>query len=223
MRTRAILGGLVAGGLLLASSACGSDHKEEAEASTTSTEATTTTLPTMPADFDWWAPAPTALGHGWTLGPCTSRTPATKGKALCLDTKDGRKATLEHFRFRDDTNGNLNRHAASFVEDFLADRKAGCGKDYRVAADPIVSFTLPDGVAKRYGFTGGAGGSGPDTERTVQWAGTREGVLVILTISAYDPGSCVPAVDQATLADLAELLPGIDALVQAAGLPPLTP
>lgn len=209
-------------GLVLASSGCG-DGDDKAEPTTTSTEATTTTLPAMPTDFSWWDPAPTPLGNGWVLGPCTSRTPETRGKALCLDTEDGRSATIEHFRFRDDTNGNLNRHAASFVEDFLADRKAGCGKDYRVEADPIVNLDLPHGPAKRYGFTGGAGGSGPDTERTVQWAGIRDGVLVILTISAYDPGSCVPAVDQATLTDLAELLPGVDALVLASGLPPLTP
>ena len=222
MRTRVVAGGLVAVGLLFASAACGGGD-DEPEASTTTTEAPTTTLPAMPADFDWWNPAPTPIGHGWVLGPCTERTPTTRGKALCLDTKGGGEATVEHFRFRDDTNGNLNRHAASFVEDFLADRKAGCGKEYRVAADPIVDLQLPDGVAKRYGFTGGAGGSGPDTERTVQWAGIRDGVLVIVTISAYDPGSCVPAVDQATLAELTEILPGIDALVRAAGLPPLNP
>ncbi len=44
-------------------------------------------------------------------------------------------------------------------------------------------------------------------------------MLVILTLSAYDPGACVSPVGEGTLEDQEEVLPGIHRLVLASGLP----
>ena len=221
MRTRPLTWGLITLPVLLATVACGSGGGSAA--TTTSTIATTTTLPAMPADFNWWTPTPTPIGHGWTIGPCTAgEAPASKGKALCLTSKGGHDAVVEHFRFAAPADGNLNHHAAQFVEDFRADRQAGCGEAYILEADPILALDLRDGPAKRYGFTGAYRGA-PKTERTVQWAGIRGPALVIISISGYDPGSCIPNTGQGTLQDLDEIIPGLNALVLSAGLPPLNP
>ena len=191
--------------------ACGDDD-EAAPPSTTAS--TTTTLPAMPTDFDWWhAVGKVPLGGGWELGPCEGDDPT-----LCYEHEDGRHGIIELFRFSAPADFNLNAHASQFVSDFVTDRKAGCGEAYRVVAEPIEALDLPDGPARRYGFSGGAEGA-PDTERTIQWAGVREGVLVIVVLTGYDPGSCVTGEGEGTLQDQEEVLPGIQALLLAAGLP----
>lgn len=202
----------------LATASCGERNGDD-DAIATTAESTTTTLPAMPSDFDWWAPEPVSLGGDWVLDACEHEVEAT---VLCYAHPDGRSGTIEHFRFPAPPSLTLNAHAARFVEDFLADRRIGCGEGYRVEAEPIEALGLPDGDARRYGFSGGSGGSAT-TERTVQWAGLRDGALVILTVSAYDPGSCVAPEDQGTLDALQEVLPALEALVLASGLPTVTP
>lgn len=188
---------------------------------------TTTTLPPMPTDFDWWDPSPTPIGLGWVLERCTedllpaavrTTVAGSAPSVLCFDHPDGRHGIVRLFRFLAPEDGDLNAHAARFVDDFIADRKQGCGAAYLVKAEPIVALELPDGPARRYGFTGGATGAGT-TERTVQWAGIRGEAIEIITISVYDPGSCIVPDGEGTLAALEEVLPGIDALVTASGLP----
>jgi hypothetical protein len=213
---------LAAAALLIA--ACGDDGSTR----TVTTEATTTTLPPMPADFDWWDPSPTPIGGGWVVERCTDdllpqsvRTTIDAAKnrpVLCIDHPDGRHAIVRLFRFQAPADGDLNAHAGRFVDDFVADRKQGCGEGYRVKADPIVPEHAVDGDLRRYGFTGGATGAGT-TEHTVQWAGIRGPALEIITISVYDPGSCIVPDGEGTLQDLEEVLPGFDALVQAVGMP----
>jgi hypothetical protein len=216
---------LVAVPLALLAAACGSGGDDEP---TDTTEAPTTTLPVMPTDFSWWDPSPTPIGAGWVLERCTDDLlPATVRSTivpdkprpvLCFDHPDGRHGILKIFRFLAPEDGDLNAQAARFVDDFVADRRQGCGENYLVKADPIVPLELPDGTARRYGFTGGATGS-PTTEHTVQWAGIRGPALVIVTISVYDPGSCIVPDGEATLDDLDEVQPGIEALISASGLP----
>ena len=223
MRTRTLGTGLVVLAALVGMAACGGGSPAAAPTTTATTDAPTTTLPVMPTNFDWWAPTATPIGHDWTIGPCLAAgAPATKGKALCLQGKGGHQAFLEHFRFSAPGDPDLTHHATQFVSDFLKDRTTGCGQAYRVTAEPVVPLTVPDGPAVRYGFTGGAA-SAPDSERTVQWAGIRGSVLVIVTISGYDPGSCLPNTGQGSLDDLNGILPGLDALIHASGLPPLAP
>ena len=207
---RRVLPGLVTLVLLLGASACGGGD-DDTSAPPPST--TTTTLPEMPADYDWWHPADVALGGGWVLRPCEGDDPS-----LCYEHPDGRAGTVELYRFAADADRNINAHAARFVDDFLVDRRAGCGAEYRLVAEPIDPLELPDGPARRYGFAGGATGA-PDTERTIQWAGYRGDVLVIVTISGYDPGACVAPEGEGTLDDQEEVLPGLQALILAAGLP----
>ncbi len=128
--------GLVAFALLLGAAACGDDDDTAAPPSTTSTS---TTLPTMPTDFDWWHPnQEVPLGGGWVLRECAGNDPT-----LCFEHPDGRSGIVELFRFQAPPDRNLNAHAARFVDDFLADRRAGCGKEYRVEAEPIEPLELP--------------------------------------------------------------------------------
>lgn len=204
---------------------CGGGDDDGASATTASS--TSTTLPAMPADFDWWDPSPTPIGRGWVLQRCTEdllpaavRTTVAGAppSVLCFDHPDRRHGIVRLFRFLAPEDGDLNAHAARFVDEFIADRKQGCGEAYVVKAEPIVALELPDGAVRRYGFTGGASGAGI-TERTVQWAGIRGAAIEIVTISVYDPGSCIVPDGEGTLAALEEVLPGIDALVTAAGLP----
>jgi hypothetical protein len=208
--------------------ACGDDGGTK----TVTTEATTTTLPAMPTDFHWWDPSPTPIGGGWVIERCTDdllpasvRTTIATAKnrpVLCIDHADGRHAIVRLFRFQAPPDGDLNAHAGRFVDDFVADRKQGCGEGYVVKADPIVPEHAPDGDLRRYGFTGGATGAGT-TEHTVQWAAIRGPALEIITMSVYDPGSCIVPDGEGTLIDLKEILPGLDALVQARGMPGAPP
>lgn len=202
---------LTAGLVLAALAACGGGDDDDGDRAPT--ERTTTTLPDMPTDFDWWHPTEVDLGGGWVLQACGGDDPN-----LCFDHPDGGGGFVGLFRFDAPADFDLNAHAARFVEDFRNDRKAGCGPEYRVEAEPIDALDLPDGPARRYGFTGGSANS-PDTERTIQWAGLRGTSLVIVTLSAYDPGSCVPAIGEATLEEQSAVLPGVHALILAAGLP----
>lgn len=199
----------------LAATACGGGGDDEADATTTSTS---TTLPTMPTDFRWWDPSPNPLGGGWVLHRCTVEVGQEADPAqLCFDNPDGRKGVVRLFRFLAPDDGDLNAHAGRFVDDFITDRKDGCGKEYVVKAEPIVAVDANGGRVVRYGFTGAFSGS-PVTERTVQWAGIRGEALEIITLSAYDPGSCVVPNGEATLDAVDEVIPGIDALVSASGL-----
>lgn len=190
--------------------ACGGGDDDDAAPRRSTT---TTTLPEMPTDFDWWAPAEVDLGGGWVLRACEG-----EDANLCFEHAESGGGFVGLFRFDAPADFDLNAHAARFVEDFRTDRKAGCGPEYKVEAEPIEALELPDGPARRYGFTGRAANSAP-TERTIQWAGVRGTSLVIVTLSAYDPGSCVPAIGEATLEEQSAVLPGVHALIQAAGLP----
>jgi hypothetical protein len=223
MRARSVTTGLLAAAALLCAPACGGGGSHDG-GSTSTTAPSSTTTPALPGSFDWWSPQTTPLGRGWTIGPCApaQQVPKSQGRVDCLNNEDGRQAVLEHYRFTAPADRDLNHHAAQFLQDFTADRKAGCGAGYRVEAEPIVPRTLPDGDVRRYGFRGGFAGA-PETERTVQWAGLRGDVLVIVTLSAYDPGSCVPNSGQGSVDDLKDLVPSVDRLVQAFGLPPLNP
>lgn len=206
---RRLLAGLLGLALVL-TAACGDD---DADAPPT-TEATTTTLPAMPTGFDWWHPVgQVALGGGWTIGACEGDDPT-----LCYQHPDGRNGIVELFRFAAEVGFDLNQHASRFVEDFVTDRTAGCGESYRVEAEPIDAFEVPGGPIRRYGFAGGAQGA-PNTERTIQWAGLRDGVLVVVVLTGYDPGSCVAGEGEGTLDDQTEVLPGLQALIEASGLP----
>jgi hypothetical protein len=197
---------------LVLTAACGGDDEEPPS---TTAPTTSTTLPAMPADFDWWHPtARVPLGGGWTFGACEGDDPS-----LCYEHPDGRHGIVELFRLNAGPDFDLNDWAARFVSDFVDDRTKGCGASYRVEAEPIEALDLPDGPVRRYGFAGGAEGA-PNTERTIQWAGVRgDGVLVIVVLSGYDPGSCVAGEGEGTLQDQEEVVPGIQALLLASGLP----
>jgi hypothetical protein len=210
---------VVAPVVLLVLGACGDDGEADGGSGEEATERTTTTLPPVPADFDWWTFNEAPLGGDWVLEPCEGAD-----ASLCFvrledgEPVEGAGGFVGIFRFDVSPDFDLNAHAARFVEDFRGDRRSGCGAEYRVEAEAIEPLELPDGPARRYGFVGGAQNSA-DTERTVQWAGVRGTSLVIVTLSAYDPGSCVAAVGEATFEELETVLPAIERLIRTEGLP----
>lgn len=207
--------------LLLAplAAACGGDGDD----TPTTTLAPPTTLPAMPTDFSWWDPSPTPIGQGWVLTRCTDphpeldrQSPGQASGVVCLEHPDGRRGLVR--LYRDDTTAetDLDAYAAHVVETITTDRKQGCGKGYEVASEPVDLLKLPEGPTRRYGFTGGSTGS-VTTERTVQWAGLRGTALEIITVAAFDPGSCIVPQGDATLASQLQIVPGIEALIVASG------
>ena len=198
--------------------ACGGgDDDEAADRSTTTEEpTTTTTVDTTGFDaFDWLAPQPIAIGNDWTIADCEG-----DGPLLCLTHEDGRYAKVEYLRFVSPAGTDVDAHAQRFFEDFTTDRRQGCGEGYQMVQEPVLHLESKDGPVVRYGFSGGFGGSaGSITERTIQWAGARGDGLVLVTLSAYDPGACISPEGEGTLDSLEEVLPGLSALVEKAGLP----
>lgn len=201
--------------------ACGGGDDDGADTTTSAPTTTTTALDTTGFDqFDWRNPQPLAVGHGWTLADCEGDEPL-----LCLTHDDGRTARLEHRRFQGEiAQVEITAHAARFVEEFTKDRTAGCGSGYQVVPEEHEHLFLADGPALRYGFSGGAGGTASViTERTLQWGALRDGTLVLVTLSGYNPGSCLSPEGEGLLDDLEELVPSIDALLTAAGMPTTWP
>ena len=193
------------------STGCGSDDPDGTTDPTSTTTSTTAASAGGLADFDWSAPEPTALEGGWTIADCAGDAPV-----LCLTHEDGRTTKVEHLRF-ELPGGTLREHAARYVADLVVDRAAGCGEDYHVDADLLVDLDTADGPVLRYGFLGGTGDV--PTERTVQWAGERDGGLVLVTLAGFDAGSCLAPEGDGTVADVGQLIDGLDTLISAAGLP----
>ena len=218
MRTRTLGPGLALV-VLIALAACGGGSSTAATTTTTTEPTSTTTLPVMPSTFDWWAPTATPIGHGWTIEalpagpgageqgpaplPAGRRPPPGLPRALPLPGADRPRPHPPRRPVR----GGLPE--GPHVR--LRPAVPGGGRTGRPE-------TVRDGTAVRYGFTGGAA-SAADSERTVQWAGVRGSALVIVTISGYDPGSCLPNTGQGSLDDLKDIIPGLDALIRASGLP----
>ena len=211
---------LVIGAGLLAA-ACGSDEEP--------TSATSTTSSAVPAvAVDWEKLGSHDLGSGWTLRDAEGDAPIVEiledGRLVgSLEVVSFPLATLPEVTAarRDGGAGAaLAAHASSFFTAIREDRRAGCGSDYRFRPDEPETVELLDGAAIRYGFTGGVTGA---EERTVQWAGIRGDALVILSVPAYDPGSCLGTegaeLDVATLERLERRL---TAAVERGALPTAT-
>jgi hypothetical protein len=221
MRTTTTMAALGVLAAVLAACGGGGDDDEEADTTTTEDTTTTTALDTTGfAAFSWSSPQPLGVGLDWTMADCEGDEPK-----LCLTHPDGRHATVEHLRFQGEIAAvEISAHATKFVEEFTKDRTTGCGSGYQVIPEEPEHLFLADGPALRYGFSGGAGGpSGSITERTIQWGAIREGTLVLVTISGYDPGSCLSPEGEGTRDDVEELLPGIEALITAIGMPTTWP
>jgi hypothetical protein len=205
----------------------GGDGGDGGPSATTPTTADEPDEPAGVAKVDWLSPALTVdLGGGFTLRHCEGMAPIH-----CL-AKDGEPAGLVELasypltsvdaiskaRARGDR-AALEAHVEDFLTSFRGDRRQGCGPDYVVTPEPLRFVDAPDGLMANYGFQGAPKAGAAPTERTLQWAGFRGSNLVLLSISAYDPTSCVESGSEGTVAELAEVEPRLRPLVEGNALP----
>ena len=217
--------------LLLSLSACsdGGDTAAPAPEPTASATASATPDAAPPAArVDWADPTSTALAGGWTLGPCDGDAPLVcfsyggqvQGSAelteFPVDSLPGVRDALAAGRSEAEA---LEVHAREYLESFRSDRLQGCGATYAFDADEPVAMTAAGTPAVKTAFSGGAQAAAP-TERVVRWVAIREGRLVSLGLHATDEGACTPGEGaELSTAQLAELEPQLDRLVEASPLP----
>ena len=202
---------VAAGGVALADSD-GSDRAP------TVTVPPVTAAPREPV-VDWARPTLVDLGGGWAItdteGDAPMLTVLHDGVAVgiveLLDYEvpagsDGPKVALEE-------------QAARFFEAIGADRAAAPIRGYRFLPDAIVHLSAADGAVVRYGFRGLLP-DGAASERSIQWAGIRDGRLVLVAAAAYDEGGLFAREgSEFTSADLDAVADRLDRLVRASGLP----
>ena len=179
----------------------------------------------LPA-FDWVDPRPLGMAE-WTFRECDAagrqRVCATRGggaagavevSAVPVSGRPGVAAA----RADGGDEAGLRAHAAQFAEDVRADRRQRCGADYAVDVSATQVFPAAGTTTARYGFRATTGGA--TSEVVVQYAAFVGNRLVVLDVTARDPGGCLPrAATQFTSADLATVLPLIDSLVRVAPFP----
>ena len=196
----------------------------------TSAASTTSTTPDLEAAprFAWTSLVDVDLGAGWHLVDGEGDAPVVEVErdgevvgivelvAFPLDTLP----TVSRRLAEDGERAALAAHAEGYLREFREDRRQGCGPDHQFTPEPVVERSFPDGVAVRYGFTGGVGSE--QTERTIQWAGIRGDDLVIVSVAAYDEGSCIGTEGaELTTSELAELEPLLAPAAEANPLPTL--
>jgi hypothetical protein len=209
--------------------ACGGDDGNDggSDPPGASTSSTTSAVGAQVPEVDDWLARDLAvdLGGGFLLTHCEGDAPI-----LCL-SRDGESrgivelsafpvASLDEVRqaLPQGPRAALEAHAGDHVRSLRADRIAGCGEGYTVTP---LAFTVTEGPAGpviSYGFTGARRGE-PVSERTVQWAALRGDDLVLLNLSGYDDGACVPAEGEGTVADVVEVERRLRPVVEANPLP----
>ena len=162
--------------------------------------------------LDWATHEPVDLGGGWTITD-------TEGDGPFVDVRlDGRLVGfLEYTSHLFE--GTLDEHVVEFVRAIGDDRAKAPIEGYRFAPDAAAHADGADGPIVRYGFTGTLRDGSP-SERTYQWAGVRDGRLVLVTAAANDPGGLFPPEGREfTTVELESVIDRLDRLVRASGLP----
>ena len=180
----------------------------------------------VPRVDDWLASdLSLALGGGIALTHCDGDAPV-----LCFSRDGGERGILELSSFPiaslDAVRGAqakgaraaLEAHVAEYLASLRDDRVAGCGDGYVVTALPTTFTEGPAGPVASYGFAGARRGEAV-SERTVQWAALRGENLVLLNLSGYDDGSCVPAEGEGSVADAVAVEVRLRPVVEANPLP----
>ena len=162
--------------------------------------------------FDWASPTPVDRGAGWSVADAEGDGPFVEVRL------DGRLVGfLEYMAF--EVEGTLDEHVAAYYDAIGGDRAHAPVAGYRFTPDRPAHATAADGAIVRYGFTGTMPDGSP-SERTVQWAGVRDGRLVLVSAAADDPGGLFPPEGTAfTTAQVESVLDRLDRLVRASGLP----
>ena len=213
-RSAPVAAAVVAGALALAFTG-GDDGTPAADRSTPTTVA--------PVDFDWARPATVDLGEGWSVTDTEGDAPMVT--VLRHGVPVG---IVEYLDFpieglADGERAALDSHVAGYYDDIGDDRRSSPVRDYRFEPDTAVHLETADGDAVRYGFRGTLPDGRP-SERTVQWAGVRDGRLVVVAASAHDEGGLFAREgSEFTSADLDAVADRLDRLVRSSGLPDPAP
>jgi hypothetical protein len=162
--------------------------------------------------FDWASPTPVDLGGGWSVADAEGDGPFVEVRL------DGAVVGfLEYMHYPYD--GTLDEHVADFYEAIGGDRADAPIEGYRFVPDRALHAAAADGPIVRYGFTGTMPDGGA-SERTYQWAGIRNGAVVLVSAAANDPGGLFPPEGtEFTTAQLESVVDRLDRLVRASGLP----
>lgn len=114
--------------------------------------------------------------------------------------------------------------AADFLESMKADRRAGCGEDYRFEKIRPEPFVLGGRPGISYGSAGTLGDGSP-AELNLQYSTVVDENLVLMVEAAYDEGGC-PGKDELLSFDsagLADFRPQLEQLLEASPLPAVAP
>lgn len=174
-------------------------------------------------EFDWARPATVDLGGGWSVTDTEGDAPMVT--VLRHGVPVG---IVEHLDFPLEGRAvggraALDAHVARYYEEIGADRRGSPVPGYRFEPDAAVHLDTADGHAVRYGFRGTLPDGRP-SERSVHWAGVRDGRLVLVAASAHDEGGLFAREGaEFTSADLDAVADRLDRLVRASGLPDPAP
>ena len=197
---------------------------------TSAPPASTTPTTRVPVTIDWTdADTVTDLGDGWSVAACEG------GATLLCVSRNGEEAgvvealayPLESFEGYDPAATpaeTLPLIAGDFLESMEADRRAGCGQDYRFEEIPPEAFALGGLPGLSYGFAGALSDGSP-SELNLQYSTVVEEYLVLVVAAAYDEGGC-PGKDELLSFDSAELAdfrPHLEQILAASPLPPAAP
>ena len=218
---------------LVLTAACGGDGDGDrgADRPGTTTSSSTTTAAdggevAEVAEVDDWLAGDLSvdLGGGFTLAHCEGDAPI-----LCVTRGSEPKGIVELSSFpvasldlrralSSGPRAALMAHVDDYLGSLRADRIAGCGDGYTVTPLPTTITDGPEGPVASYGFTGARRGEAISV-RTAQWAAIRGEELVLLNLSGYDDGACVPAEGEGSVADTVEVERRLRPLVEANPLP----
>lgn len=215
LRRAAPVAAVVVAGALALTFTGGDDGTPAADPSTPTTVAT--------VGFDWARPATVDLGEGWSVTDTEGDAPMVT--VLRHGIPVGIVEYLD-FPLEGGTGGEraaLDAHVAGYYDDIGADRRRSPIRGYRFEPDAAVHLGTADGDAVRYGFRGTLPDGRP-SERSVHWAGVRDGRLVLVAASAYDEGGLFAREgSEFTSADLDAVADRLDRLVRSSGLPDPAP
>lgn len=215
LRRAAPVAAVVVAGVLALALAGGDDGTPAIDRRTPTTAAT--------VGFDWARPATVDLGEGWSVTDTEGDAPMVT--VLRHGVPVGIVEYLD-FPLEGGAHGEraaLDAHVAGYYDDIGADRRSSPIRGYRFEPDAPVHLDTADGDAVRYGFRGTLPDGRP-SERSVHWAGVRDGRLVLVAASAYDEGGLFAREgSEFTSADLDAVADRLDRLVRSSGLPDPAP
>lgn len=162
-----------------------------------------------------------ATPDGWHIAFCPGRAPL-----LCIRGDSGDRGVVELLSFptsRIDAfrGGSTADALASVARDNLrtitADRRSGCGPDYRVRRGGPAPAVVAGRPGVRWSLTGSR--SGAVVEREISFATVVGGQLYLLHAAGLEPEGCLRPESEFRVAAFASFLPTLESLVRTSRLP----